>query len=70
MEKQQIFTNFLFQLELDRKATDAAYDINDALCTGTTVERTVEGSFKKFRSSEESFGDEERSVRRSNVDND
>ena len=70
MEKKQIRTIFLFQFKLVRKAAEAARDINEVFCLGTTTERTAQWWFKKFCGGDESFEHDECSGRPSDVDND
>ena len=69
MEKKQIRTIFFFQFKLSRKAAETAHDINEAFGPGTTIERTAQWWFKKFRGGDESLEDDERSGRPSDVDN-
>ena len=67
--KKQICTIFLFQFKLGHKAAKTAHDINQAFGIGTTTERTAQWWFKKFRTSDETSEDDERSGCPSNVHN-
>ncbi|XGW05837.1 hypothetical protein V3C99_016305 [Haemonchus contortus] len=69
MDKRQIRTIFLSKFKLGRRATETARDINDALSLGTTKKHTAQWWFEKFRTGDESLGDDERSGRPSAVDN-
>ena len=69
MDKRQIRTIFLSKFKLGRRATETARDINDALSLGTTKKHTAQWWFEKFRTGDESLGDDERSGRPSAVNN-
>ena len=70
LDKKQIWVIFLFDFKTGCKAGQTTCNINDAFNSGTAHKCTVHWWFKKFCKGQESLGDEERSGRPSEVDDD
>ncbi|VDP62180.1 unnamed protein product [Heligmosomoides polygyrus] len=66
----QLRAIFLFQFKLGPKAAETAQDINTAFGPKTTCVRTVERWINRFRNGDEKLGDEQRSGRPAEIDDD
>ena len=61
LDKKQIWTIFLFEFKMGRKAVETTCNINKAFGPGTANEHTVQWWFKKFCKGDKRLENEEQS---------